>query len=291
MSFSFEQLRGFVAVAEERHFGRAAARLNMTQPPLSRQVQKLERTVGAALLDRANRRVQLTPAGAAFLVEARRLLSFGDTASELARRVAAGSAGTVRLGFTAASTFRALPDLLGRISAELPDIDVELREMITREQAAALASGEIDLGLARPCFDAAVLDNVVAEREDLVVVVPVGHRLAALGRPVAAADLVDEPLIMHSPQDAAYLHQLVLSVVPVQRNVVHAVSQLVTMLALVSAGRGLAFLPASTRYLNVAGLVHLPLAPPCPAVELHLLWPRDSENPALWKVLEVLRPA
>lgn len=290
MNFSFEQLRGFVAVAEERHFGRAAIRLNMTQPPLSRQIQKLERSVGVQLLERDNRRVDLTAAGFAFLVEARQLLALAATAPDLARRIGAGSSGTVRLGFTAAATFRALPELLNRIASELPGIEVELREMITREQTEALHSGEIDAGLARPWFDPAVLDNRVVEREDLLLVVPAGHALTGLGRPVLPEDLADEPLIMHSPEEAQYLHQQVLAAVPLTRpHIVHTVSQLLTMVSLVSAGRGLAFVPASMVRLNMAGLAYLRLAPrSTPSVELHLLWLRESRNPALWKVLELV---
>src|SRR5687767_12436507 len=110
MTFTLEQLRGFVAVAEELHFSRAAARLAMTQPPLSRQTQKLERAVDAQLLVRDNRRVTLTTAGEVFLVEARRLLSLAETAPELARRVSSGSSGVIRVGFTAAATY----GILGR---------------------------------------------------------------------------------------------------------------------------------------------------------------------------------
>src|ERR1041385_8444947 len=105
MAFTLEQLRGFVAVAEGLHFSRVAARLAMTQPPLSRQIQKLERSVGAQLLIRDNRRVTLTAAGEVFLVEARRLLSLADTAPELARRISSGFSGLVRIGFTAASAY------------------------------------------------------------------------------------------------------------------------------------------------------------------------------------------
>src|SRR5215210_1965855 len=108
MAFTLEQLRGFVAVADELHFGRAAARLRMTQPPLSRQIQKLERNVGAQLLERDNRRVVLTPAGTAFLIEARRLLAMAQAAPTLARRVSSGSAGLVRIGFTAVAAYGAL---------------------------------------------------------------------------------------------------------------------------------------------------------------------------------------
>lgn len=291
MSFSFEQLRGFVAVAEQLHFGRAAEQLSMTQPPLSRQIQKLERAVGAELLQRDHRRVELTAAGAAFLVEARRLLSLAGAAPDLARRIAAGSAGTVRLGFTAAATFRALPDLLTLLARRLPDLDVELHEMITGDQTDALAGGELDAGLARPWFDPAVLGSRLVERADLMVAVPAGHRLAARTGPVHPEELADEPLIMHSPGEAPYLHQLVASAVPARRNVVHTVSQLITMVSLVSAGRGLALLPAPTAGLRVEHVVYLPLVPPAPEVELHLLWPRDSPNPALSRVLDALNAA
>src|SRR3954449_750666 len=126
MAFTLEQLRGFVAVADELHFGRAAARLEMTQPPLSRSIQKLERVVGAQLLDRDNRRVTLTAAGRVFLDEARRLLGLADSASQLARRVSSGAAGVLRIGFTAASTYGTLGQLLNDLARELPDVDVEL---------------------------------------------------------------------------------------------------------------------------------------------------------------------
>ena len=121
---TLDQVRSFVAVAEELHFGRAAERLQMTQPPLSRQIQKLEKSVGARLLERDNRRVELTGAGAAFLDEAYRLLNLVEGAGDLARRVDAGAAGVVRLGFTAVSAISILGPLLRRLTAELPDVEV-----------------------------------------------------------------------------------------------------------------------------------------------------------------------
>ena len=114
MALSLDQVRCFVAVAEELHFGRAATRLSMTQPPLTRQIQKLEKSVGAQLLERDNRHVELTGAGEAFLDEAYRLLNFVEGAGDLARRVAAGAAGVVRLGFTAVSAISILCPLLRR---------------------------------------------------------------------------------------------------------------------------------------------------------------------------------
>ncbi|GAA4612002.1 LysR substrate-binding domain-containing protein [Actinoallomurus liliacearum] len=288
--FSFEQLRGFVAVAEELHFGRAAERLNMTQPPLSRQVQKLERAIGVQLFERDNRRVELTTAGAAFLSEARRLLALADHAPDLARRISAGSAGTVRIGFTAGSTFAALSAVLRRIDETLPDIDVDLYEMVTREQIEALLGHELDIGLARPPFDREVFDSRPISREMLMVAAPAGHRLARLGRPVKPGDLDGEPLIMHTPDKAAYFYNLVVSLVPIMReNVVHSVSQILTMVWLVAAGRGIAFVPEAAARLGVEGVAYLPLSKPAGRpVELHLLWLKDSKNPALWQVLDRL---
>jgi DNA-binding transcriptional LysR family regulator len=290
MAYTLEQLRGFVAVADELHFGRAAARLKMTQPPLSRQIQKLERAVGAQLLERDNRRVALTAAGQVFLAEARRLLALADAAPELARRVSSGSSGVVRIGFTAASTYGILGRLLNELGRRLPDVDVDLAEMVTREQVAGLANREIDLGLARPPFDRDTFDSRLLHREPLLVAVPEGHRLLGLDRDATAADLVGEPVVMHSPTKARYFYDLVAGVVPIpQEDIVHTVSQVLTMLWLVAARRGIAFVPASAVRLPIAGVGFVRLATPVPEpVELHLLWLRESANPALRRVLEVL---
>ena len=169
---TLDQVRSFVAVAEELHFGRAAERLQMTQPPLSRQIQKLEKSVGAQLLERDNRRVELTGAGAAFLDEAYRLLNLVDSAGDLARRVDAGAAGVVRLGFTAVSAISILGPLLRRLTAELPDVEVRLSERVTNAQVDGIRRGELDIGLARPPFDTALLSSRVVLREPLMAVVP-----------------------------------------------------------------------------------------------------------------------
>lgn len=288
--YSFEQLRGFVAVAEELHFGRAAARLSMTQPPLSRLIQKLERAIGVRLFDRDNRGVAITPAGRAFLGEARRLLALAESAPDLARRISRGSVGQVRIGFTAASAYGVLPRLLDHLARTVPDIDLDLQEMVTREQVDALLGHELDLGLARPPFDPAEFGSRLLRREEMVLAVPAGHPLTELDRPVRPQDLLTEPLIMHSPSKARYFYDLVVSLVPVvHENVVHTVSQILTMVWLVSARRGVAFVPQSTSLLGIDGVEYLPLRTTSsrPA-ELHLLWPKDSPNPALGVVLDAL---
>jgi DNA-binding transcriptional LysR family regulator len=288
--FTFDQLAGFVAVAEELHFGRAAERLNMTQPPLSRQIQKLEKTVGAALLERDNRKVELTPAGRAFLDEARRLMALAERAPVTARRIASGRSGLLRIGFTAASGFSILGPLLEEIADILPDVDIDLQELVTGEQILGLQTGELDLGLARPPFDNEMFDSHLLYREAMVLAVPSGHRLAGLDREITNEDLKDEPLIMHSPTRARYFYDLVVRMIPIQHaNVVHTVSQILTMVSLVAAKRGVAFVPHSATLLGIQSVHFLPLQSSVnDPVELHAIWNRTIRNPALARALKSL---
>ncbi|HZX04150.1 LysR substrate-binding domain-containing protein [Kribbella sp.] len=287
--FTLEQLSAFVAVAEELHFGRAAERLRMTQPPLSRQVQKLERSVGARLLERDNRKVELTEAGRAFLVEARRLLALVETAGDLARRVDQGAAGTLRLGFTATSAIRTLGPLLRRLSEELPDVDVILHERVTPTQVDGLLRGELDLGLGRPPFDLEVLDSRIVFREPLCAVVPGNHRLGTLGRPLTAADFAGEQVISYSPTQARYFHELTVRFLAAsQPRIEQRVQQILTVILLVAAGRGVALVPASARNLGVEGVTYCDLDGPDELVELHAIWRRDSTSPVLRRVLTML---
>ncbi|HEY3556902.1 MAG TPA: LysR family transcriptional regulator [Kribbella sp.] len=287
--FSLDQLSAFVAVAEELHFGRAADRLNMTQPPLSRQVQKLERAVGARLLERDNRKVELTEAGRAFLIEARRLLALVETAGDLARRVDQGAAGTLRLGFTATSAIRTLGPLLRRLSEELPDVDVILHERVTPAQIDGLLRGELDLGLGRPPFDLDVLDTRVVFREPLCAVVPGNHRLGTLGRPLTAADFAGEQVISYSPTQARYFHELTVRFLADSHpRIEQRVQQILTVILLVAAGRGVALVPASARHLGVEGVRYCDLDGPGDLVELHAIWRRDTTSPVLRRVLTML---
>jgi DNA-binding transcriptional LysR family regulator len=196
----------------------------------------------------------------------------------------------VRIGFTAASTYGILGQLLNDLAQELPDVDVDLAEMVTREQVAGLLNEEVDLGLGRPPFDEDAFGHRLLHREALLVAAPVGHRLLELGRPVTAADLASTPVVMHSPTQAKYFYDLVAGVAPIAaENTVHTVSQVLTMLWLVAAGRGVAFVPESAARLPIEGVAFVRLETPVPEpVELHLLWTKDSKNPALWRALAVL---
>ncbi|MEU0502295.1 LysR family transcriptional regulator [Nocardia sp. NPDC005998] len=292
---SLEQVRGFVTVAEEGNFRRAAERLRMTQPPLSRQIQKLERDIGVELFDRTQRQVQLTPAGEVFLTEARRLLALASAAPGTARLVAAGGAGTVRIGFTAASGFGFLGPFLNQIEASLNHIEagldrveVVLREMVSSDQFENLRSGSLDLALARPPFDRTEFDSRLVHSEGLMLAVPQQHKLAADG-PIAIDELGGETLLVYAPGPARYFADLVSGILAaVPYTATHELTQVHTMLALVAAGRGLALVPETSTHLHPDGVRFRPLDGVEEAVVLHAVWRRDCANPALHRVIELL---
>ncbi|GAA1904816.1 LysR substrate-binding domain-containing protein [Nocardioides lentus] len=299
MTVTLDQVRCFVAVAEELHFGRAAERLRMTQPPLSRQIQKLESQVGAQLLERDNRRVSLTAAGAAFLEDSYRLVNTLDQAVAHARRVEGGSAGTLHLGFTAVSAIGILGPLLGLLGQDLPDIEVILHERVTGGQVDGIRRGEIDLGLARPPFDTSALSSRVVVREPLRVAVHEGHPLASATGPLGPEDFDGLPVISYHPTQARYFHELTVRfLVNGHSRITQNVQQILTAVLLVAAGEGVAFVPATAAALGVQGVRFMPLAPmtdghpdsdPARPVELHAIWARGTMNPMLRNVLHLVQ--
>lgn len=289
--FTFVQLTHFVAVAEELHFGRAAERLRMTQPPLSRQIQLLEKEVGAELFDRSNRTVKLTRAGRAFLLDARRLLQQAERATLAVRRVSAGTGGVLRLGFTGASVHSGLPRVLSAARAALPDVDVELREMVTMDQVEALSEKALDLGLVRPPIARPDLSVRAFVREGLIAAVPADHPLAAGTGPLPVGALHGVEMVMHAPVEARYFHELVTSVLHAA-TVVPVVTQYMTqvhsILALVNLGWGVALVPESAAGMRFDHVVYRPLGGVAAQVELDLVWRHDNENPALARLMSEL---
>jgi DNA-binding transcriptional LysR family regulator len=290
--FDLAQLRCFVTVAEELHFGRAAARLHMTQPPLSRQIQVLEHILDVALFERTSRSVRLTPAGASFLPEAKRLLRFAEEAAAVAKRTASGGAGSLKIGFTAASAHSFLPALITACRTRLPGIDLFLRELVTREQVEALESGQMDIGLVRPPVTDANLDSLRVSCEALVAALPRGHRLARNGA-IAMKDFDGEPFIMYSPFESRYFYDLLVAQFAKARilpRYVQHLSQIHSILSLVRAGLGIALVPASAENLRLKNVVLRPVRiRPSRPVELHLAWRRGHASPQLEAFLAIAR--
>lgn len=284
MMFELSQLRCFVAAAEELHFGRAAQRLNMTQSPLSRQIQLLERILDVTLLERTSRQVSLTPAGRVFLIEARRIVRLSESAALSARRVAKGDAGRVAIGFTAVSGYNLVPQIVAQARASLPNIDLELREMVTTDQVDALLTGLIDIGFVRPPLDRHEFDTVFVQVEPLVVALPAGDPRQAQAV-LELGDFDGLPLIMYARQGAGYFHQMLVGLFDaagVSPQYVQHVTQIHSMLGLVHAGLAAAIVPesASGLHMNDVQFRRLATEPEKP-VELHMAWRRDNTNPAL----------
>ncbi len=284
------QLRCFVATAEELHFGRAARRLNMTQPPLSRQIQLLERVIGVRLLERTSRQVQLTAAGRVFLVEARRIVRLVEAATLAARQVGSGSVGRLSIGFTAVSGYSFVPALVRRASETFPMVQLELFEMVSSAQVEGLLSGQLDLALLRPPVEQAGFNVRPALREPLVAALRPEHPLAE--RDVLdLSDFDSRPLIMYSRLGAGYFHTLLMRLfeeVGCQPLLVQHVSQIHSMLGLVQAGLGAAIVPASAAGMHVGDVVFRPVTTdPADPVELWVVW-RDSENPMLSRMIDII---
>jgi DNA-binding transcriptional LysR family regulator len=252
------QLRYFVAVAEELHFRRAAARLHVSQPPLSQQIQRLENELGCRLLARTRRRVQLTPAGEAFLRDARAMLAELDAAVNTARRIDAGQTGRLRVNFVGSALLSIVPGAVQRFRAAHPSVEIELRERPTVEQLRAVAAGVVDVGLVRPPVDS--LGELHAEtvlRERTVAALPTDHPLARLRR-VPVARLANEPLVLFPRAQAPGYHDLLVATIPGGGEVVQYAPEMQTIIGLVAAGIGVALAPESVERLGLHGVTYRP---------------------------------
>lgn len=290
--FELGQLRCFVAVAEELHFGRAAARLNLTQPPLSRQIQLLEHALDVQLFERTSRIVRLTPAGANFLPEARRLLRLAESAALAARRSSLGETGTINLGFTAASGYELLPRLITGFREEAPDIDLVLREMVSADQMEALVSGRIEAGLLRPPFNRREFGSICVVREPLLFAAPSGHPLATAKR-IALADLDGQNFVAYSPYESRYFYDLIASIFAetgVSPKHVQYMSQIHSILGLVRAGLGVSLVPRAARNLRFDGVELREIdIDKTRIAELHLVWREANTNPAVERLIRFVR--
>ncbi|TNM70464.1 LysR family transcriptional regulator [Streptomyces sp. NP160] len=286
-------LRSFVVLAEEQHFGRAAARLHVAQPALSQQLKSLEQQVGARLLERTTRRVELTAAGRLLQERARGVLAALDrTAADLAL-VAAGRAGRVRLGFVGTATYELLPSVARRVRSELPEVELELHgEQLAPALLDSVVADDLDLAVLRPAGPPPA-GLVVQElrREPLLVALPAGHRLAGQER-VGLAELAGEPLVAHPGGRRSTLQPLVLDACRAAgfEPEVIEVGETGTLVALVAAGLGFGLVPEAVRALRLDGVVHRPLAGAPVEVPLALVH-REGPSALVQRVAEAVRTA
>ncbi|KXO99178.1 LysR substrate-binding domain-containing protein [Tsukamurella pseudospumae] len=288
---NLRQLRYFVAVAEERHFGRAAQRLHMAQPPLSHQIRQLESDLGVELLHRTTRRVDLTDAGRAYLERARAILSSVDDAAQHARRVAAGATGHLTIGCVGTATYSLLPPLARRLAEELPGIDFAFRgEMLVPDQVEALRSGAIDIALLRPPVADQSLRIRVVRREPWVVALPADHPLTRRER-LRVSDLAGAAFIVHSADRRSAMYDRVAALLReggVAPTIRHEVGETSTLATLVAAGLGIAVAPEPITALRLDGLSYRPLDGAGTGVDLAVAHLADREDRHLARVADLI---
>jgi DNA-binding transcriptional LysR family regulator len=295
MSIELRQLRYFVAVAEERHFGRAAARLHMTQPPLSQAIQALEADIGTPLFERTKRSVALTRAGAALLPEAQRLLQQASALPDLARRAASGESGLLTLSFVSTADYSVLPPLLREFREAHPQVHIDLREATTDVQLEDLQQGRIDAGLLIPPLTdkaGAELEYMTVLSEPLVLAAPQGTRALHGKTSATLKEVADMPLIIFPRRIAPALHDAILGCfrdAGLTPRIGQEAIQMQTIVGLVSAGMGVALVPQSVSNLKRPGVEYKPLAGKGTPVETGLAWRRDNMSPVLKNFLELLR--
>ena len=287
---NLQRLRYFVTVAEELHFGRAAARLHMSQPPLSQQIRLLERELDTDLFDRSTRRVTLTDAGAFLYPEAVRLLAAADGVDRLMDQRRHGQAGTLRVGFVDSAAYEVMPRMLSEYRRRWPRVDYELHTLSSDEQVKALRAGRIDLGIGRAATDSQPVEATLVMHEPLLVAAGAPHRLAA-ATAASLRDLADEPIIGFDRGVSPSLHAVLagmLSAEGVTYDPIIEATEYATILGFVAAGEGVAIVPASVQTFRPPGLHYAPLKDRSASVPLLVLTRTGEPLPLVAQALHVV---
>src|SRR5262245_48686951 len=286
-------LRYFEAVATELSFSRAAERLHIAQPPLSRQIRQLESEVGAELIDRKARPLQLTPAGRFFLEQTLQFLARLQEAGNATRRIARGQRSWFGIGFVPSTLYGVLPEVIRRFRDAYPKVEMTLSELITVQQAEALKSGRIDVGFGRLVLDDPEIGNEVLLNEPIVAALPARHALLRRAR-LGLAELVGEPLILYParprPSYADHVIQ-VFRTYGLTPTVEMEANELQTAIGLVAAGVGLALVPESVRRLHREDVAYRPLSDDGAVSPVIINFRADDRSALLAHLRELVRTA
>jgi DNA-binding transcriptional LysR family regulator len=283
-------LRYFVLLAEELHFGRAAKKLHISQPPLSMQIRALENELGVTLLKRSQRHVALTQAGSALLAEARHILSRVELAVVAARRAGRGEVGELAIGFISVADYNVLPVVLREFRRRFPLVNLTLRELTTDAQIRDLLAGRIDAGLLLPPISEPALESVSILQEPLIVALPEKHPLARRPGKLALEKLKGAPFILFPRAYAPGLYDDIVSCCKAagfSPLIEQEAIQMQTIVSLVSAELGVALIPESLRNLRRTGVTYKSLRGGSPQTEVHLAWRRGDDLPALRVFIDV----
>ncbi|MCF3160159.1 LysR substrate-binding domain-containing protein [Pseudomonas aeruginosa] len=286
-------LRYFIAVAEELHFGRAAERLGISQPPLSQQIQALEEEIGARLFERTNRRVELTDAGRLFFDESRQVLARVYKAVLLPRRAHLGELGELKIGFTSSAPFTStIPSSIHAFRKAYPDVHLDLQEMSSRQVLKALLEESLQVGVIRPLALPDAVHWVELFREPLVAVLRADHPLAAGSEDgLAIAALAEEPFVFFPRSYGTGLYDQVIALTRqagFSPRIAQEASEAMTIIGLVSAGLGVSILPASFRRTRVDGVVYRTLSDPEATTAVWLVRRQNEGSPLALSFIDLV---
>ncbi|KAA0976088.1 LysR substrate-binding domain-containing protein [Paeniglutamicibacter gangotriensis] len=283
------QMRYFIAVAEEKHFGRAAQRLHMAQPPLSQQIKALEEQLGTQLLVRTTRKVDLTAAGALLLTRARLLLAEVEKLEQDVKLVGQGASGVLRVGFSGTATYRLMPMIVQAARVHMPGLRLNVQgEMLTPEMEIALEEQRVDVAVLRPPIRSNQLSLKFLEKDELVVALPEDHEMASRGI-LDLEDLAEEPFISYPLTSAVNtISTEACRQAGFSPHIVQEAQETSTLLSFVSAGMGVALVPTARRMFGLQGLVFRQLRN-APAVDLAVAWKTDNETALLKKFLDLFK--
>lgn len=286
------KLRYFSVLAEEKHFGRAAQRLSLSQPPLSLAIRQLEEEIGAKLFERTSRNVSLTAAGVALQREAQVLLRRTEETRVLVKAIADGKEGRLRLGFAGSMLYRGLPKILAAFHAASPDIELSLQELNSTEQVEALRRDEIDLGFIHGRGTPKQLDGFRYHAEPFVACVPEGHRCAG-ARTLRLSRLKDEQFVLFSRNVSPDYYQSIIATclsAGFTPHVRHEVRHWLSVVSFVANGLGVALVPRSLKTSHLAGAVFVPLPEAKILSETWCVWKDGGpQRPALDTLIQAAR--
>jgi DNA-binding transcriptional LysR family regulator len=282
-------LRYFVVVAEELNFTRAARRLHIAQPPLSRQIRELEDQLGVTLINRTLRQIELTDAGQVFLVKAKQVLRAAESAVVETQRAQRGETGTLAVGFFEQAAYTLLPPILRAFNERFPEVDVQLRWFPVVSQIEALMQGEIDIAFLRPVVDLSGVRRTLLLEEPFLVAVSASHPFARK-RIVSLEECASERIINYTQSLAPDYHAAIIRACAVAGFIPNRpieVGQVYTALGLVSAGVGIAFAPSSVQRVQFGGIVYKPLKGTPLISEVYQAWLQPNPSAVLHAFLEV----
>lgn len=289
MYIDFRQLQCFTMAAHELNFSRAADRLNMTQPPLSRQIAQLEDKLGTALFERSPKSVVLTAAGLALLPHAQDLLDGMARLPDLAQRAALGHSGSVRIGFVGSTIYTSIPALLGQFRKRYPNVSLTLLQLTVARQTQMLLAGEIDVGIIRQPIHNSQLQTRSLFKESFVLALPVEHPLLKQ-EAITLKALRHEHMVAFSRDEAPaifeQMQQMCLAA-GFSPNIVQQAHPMSTVVGLVGAGVGVAIVPESMQRLTIQNVVYRPLKGTKVASEFFLAWKKGKPLPSLKNFLDV----